>query len=293
MNFNVKDTNFLTGLNTKTKIILSLLFSVIVVFLETPAALWIVFGASVVYLLPLKKYKLMIIMYIMILLMFGISSLFTTFLTSAMKKITARKTEMMDSGIGKMEGHEKNKMMRGMSGSEKNDSGKPKMPMMKHPGSGDKKISMVVPFLRTSLMMNLMFALTLSSGIRKLTNVLKTLRLPRFLFLPIIVVFRFVPSFLNEIKQIAENMKIKTGKPPVLIMFSKPRLYLRLLLIPSVIRTLRAAEELSAAAELKGIEGSKNITNSAPESWKFADFAVLFLAVIFIAAAFYFNGEAI
>jgi energy-coupling factor transport system permease protein len=292
MNLNVKDTNFLTGLNTITKIIISLLFSVIVVFLKSEISLWIVFGASVLYLLPLKKYKLMVIMYLLILMMFGISTLFTGILTKMMANMRSPKTEMTHGAGSEKPALETDNPEKQSEGSEEVSAAKPKK-RMGHPGAGSEKISMMVPFLRTALMMNLMFALTLSSGIRKLTNVLKTIRLPRFMFLPIIVVFRFVPSFLNEIRQIAENMKIKTAQPAIAIMFSKPRLYLRLLLIPSVIRSLRVAEELSAAAELKGISSSKNITNSVPEKWKLPDFAVLSLSLILAAAVLILDGGAV
>ena len=275
MNLNNTEKNFLTNFNTITKIIISLLFSIVVVFLKKELSLTVLFGASVIYLLPLKRFKLMIIMYIFLLLMFGISTFFTGAMEKMMSKMMTKQTEIQSTPVAEIKNQN----------GEEVKAKKPKR--MGHPGRSKEKISMTVPFLRTALMLNLMFALTLSSGVRKMTNVLKTLKLPRIIFLPIIVVFRFVPSFLNDIKQIAENMKIKTAKPAFAVMFSNPKKYLRLLIIPSVIRSLRSSEELSAAAEMKGIDGSKNITNSAPEKWQINDALVIILSITFVVISFY------
>lgn len=274
----IREKNFLTELNTITKIIVSLIFSVIVVFLKKEISLLIIFLASIFYLLPLRKYKLMIISYTFILILFGISTLFTGALEKMMAKAMSAQSQVHHETIQ----HQ-----------EKSEVSTEKPKSMGHPGRNKEKISMTVPFLRTALMLNLVFALSLSSGIRKLTNVLKTIRLPRIIFLPTIVIFRFVPGFLHEMGQILENIKIKTAKPPVQIMFTNPKLYIRLLLIPSVVRSLKSAEELSAAAEMKGISGNKDITNSAPENWKFADVIILTITVALCIVAFLYENGAL
>ncbi len=148
---------------------------------------------------------------------------------------------------------------------------------------------LLIPFLRVSSMINMVIALTMSSGVRRLTGVLKTIKMPRFLFLPLIVVFRFVPSFINDIKQIHQSIRLKAGNPNFFMMVSKPRLFIRLMVMPAVIRALRSAEELSAAAELKGISGSERVVNSTPEPWTWRDSFACSAAVLLAAGAIYFN----
>lgn len=154
-------------------------------------------------------------------------------------------------------------------------------------GIGMKGYTAVVPFLRIAIMMNFSIALILSSQTKKLINVLKTLHTPRVIFLPILVIFRFVPLFSRDIKQIHESIKIRIGSFNFFTMLLKPLLFIRLIMAPSVIRALRSADELAAAAELKGISDTKKVTNSSPEFLKFRDVATLIVGgvVVYITIA--------
>jgi energy-coupling factor transport system permease protein len=149
-----------------------------------------------------------------------------------------------------------------------------------HHGGGMKGYTAIVPFLRIAIMMNFSIALILSSQTKKIINVLKTLHTPRVIFLPVLVIFRFVPLFTRDIKQIHESIKIRIGSFNFFTMLLKPLLFIRLIMAPSVIRALRSADELAAAAELKGISDTKKITNSSPEFFKFRDAITLIAAGI-------------
>ncbi|MEA2012829.1 MAG: energy-coupling factor transporter transmembrane component T [Verrucomicrobiota bacterium] len=237
--------NYLASINTLTKLFITLFFSIFIVFMKDEKALIFLFVASCLYVLPMKKFKAMLIGYAMILLMF-ISSIGFSYLLGLFAKRYGLKEDFV----------------------------------------------MLIPFLRVGFMINLTLALTLSSGIRKLINVLKTLRFPRTIFLPTIVIFRFLPSFINDVKQIHESIKIKIGSFNILTMISKPRLFIRLMIIPSVIRALKAAEDLSAAAELKGISGINKITNSNPEHWSLKDvLAFIILSTVVCFAIILNRGE--
>ena len=247
INHKVSD-NYLSGLNTLTKLIISLFFSILIVFLSNPYALLFLFACSLVYVLPLRKIKTLLIIYLLILVMFGISLFFSFLLELAMQKMS--------------------------SGSQNH-------------GIGMKGYTAVVPFLRIAIMMNFSIALILSSQTKKLINVLKTLHTPRVIFLPILVIFRFVPLFTRDIKQIHESIKIRIGSFNFFTMLLKPLLFIRLIMAPSVIRALRSADELAAAAELKGISDTKKVTNSSPEFFKFRDVATLIVGgvVVYITIA--------
>ncbi len=237
MNLQIKsDDNYLANINTLTKLFITLFFSIFIVFMKNETALIFLFVSSCLYVLPMKKFKAMLIGYAMILLMF-ISSIGFSYLLGLVAKRYGLKEDF----------------------------------------------AMLIPFLRVGFMINLTLALTLSSGVKKLVNVLKTLRFPRTIFLPTIVIFRFLPSFINDVKQIHESIKIKIGHFNLFTMISKPRLFTRLMIIPAVIRALRAAEDLSAAAELKGISGINKITNSNPEKWSWKD-GLSFVILISVVA---------
>ncbi len=72
-------------------------------------------------------------------------------------------------------------------------------------------------------------------------------------------------------------------------MITKPRLFIRLMIIPAVIRALRSAEELSAAAELKGLSGTEKIINSTPEKWGWRDALAATLTLLISVTVIYFN----
>ncbi|MCK5132588.1 MAG: energy-coupling factor transporter transmembrane protein EcfT [Candidatus Sabulitectum sp.] len=245
MQFHAGD-NYLSKLNTLTKLTITLFFSVLIVFVKNETALFILFGASVFYVAPLKRWKAMVIGYGIILFMYLSSILFSALLGLIADRFGAK-----------------------------------------------ENFQMLVPFLRVSFMINLSLALTLSSGVRRLTNVLKTLKLPRFIFLPTIVVFRFVPSFMNDIKQIHQNIKLRMGNPNLGMMITRPRLFIRLMIVPAVVRALRSAEELSVAAELKGIDGVDNMINSTPELWSWRDTVAFSLSLVLAATVLYFSMEAV
>jgi len=236
------EDNYLIQLNTITKLVITLFFSIFVVFIKTESALLVLFGASVLYVAPLKKWKAMLIGYAIIIVMYLSSIFFTTLLTLVGEKF----------GV-------------------------------------DENFELLIPFLRVAIMINLSLALTLSSGVRKLTNVLKTIKTPRFIYLPAIVVFRFVPSFINDIKQIHQSIKLKIGSINFIMMVTRPKLFIRLMIIPAVVRALRSAEELSAAAEIKGISDSDGIKNSTPEFWTWKDFLAFTITIVLSIAVVLLN----
>ncbi|MEA1868535.1 MAG: hypothetical protein U9N19_10635 [Thermodesulfobacteriota bacterium] len=49
-------------------------------------------------------------------------------------------------------------------------------------------------------------------GKNVVATALKSLRLPLFLYLPAVVMIRFIPSFINDIKQVTEVLKIRGYK---------------------------------------------------------------------------------
>lgn len=128
------------------------------------------------------------------------------------------------------------------------------------PELGDEGISTFVnPFLRVLVLLNVILALAVSGRIGNVMNTLRSLRLPFFIYLPATVMIRFIPSFINDVKQINQSMKTKGYHLNIVSMTLHPLLTLRLMFVPVVIRALRSSDELSVAAELKGLGYSSHI----------------------------------
>lgn len=112
---------------------------------------------------------------------------------------------------------------------------------------------MLIPFLRTTIMINTVLALALSSRVQTLLTALKRFRLPIWLYIPSAVMIRFIPSFIKDVKQIHETMRIRGYSLNPFFILAHPRLSVRLLAAPITFRALRSADDLGVAAELKGV----------------------------------------
>ena len=151
--------------------------------------------------------------------------------------------------------------------------------------------SLVVPFLRSAVMLNVVLPLALASRIQALLTALKGLRLPFCVYLPGAVMIRFIPTFMNDVRQVAETLKIRGCSLGPGEMFRHPLMMLRLLLAPLLFRSLRTSEELGIAAELKGLEAGGRFVPFRRRQWSARDTALVVLAVAVVAAALYCHAR--
>lgn len=114
---------------------------------------------------------------------------------------------------------------------------------------------LAVPFLRMATMLNVIMPLAFSCRVQGLLTALKSLRLPFCLYLPAAVMIRFIPTFVNDVRQVAETLKIRGWRMTPWNAFRHPLLMIRLLFTPLLFRSLKTSEELGIAAELKGLGG--------------------------------------
>ncbi len=143
---------------------------------------------------------------------------------------------------------------------------------------------MMVPFLRTGIMLNTVLGLALSSRIRILLTALKNLRLPVWLYIPAAVMIRFIPTFIRDVRQIHETMRIRGYSLNPLFIIRRPLLSVRLMAAPVLFRALRSADDLGIAAELKGLTTDSALQNYKPDPFSPADKAALavFTGIIII-----------
>ena len=139
------------------------------------------------------------------------------------------------------------------------------------------------PFLRLLVMLNVILPLAFSTRIQNILTTLKSLRLPFCIYLPAAVMIRFIPTFLYDIKQVAETLRIRGYSMTVGETMRHPLTMIRLLFTPLLFRSLRTSEDLGIAGELKGMNANTVMSRYKTEAWKWNDtflLCTMILAVV-------------
>ncbi|MGN0861507.1 MAG: energy-coupling factor transporter transmembrane component T family protein [Candidatus Spyradosoma sp.] len=113
--------------------------------------------------------------------------------------------------------------------------------------------TVLLPFMRICVSMNVFLALGLSFDNAEFVAVMRRLRLPRIVFVPLMVCCRFVPSFVNDLRELYESLRVRRRKMNFLSMLLAPRDFLRLLVVPVCVRTLRIADNLVLMCEVRRV----------------------------------------
>ncbi len=143
-------------------------------------------------------------------------------------------------------------------------------------------VNILIPFLRMLVMLNTILVLALTSRVQTLLSALKSLRLPMWLYIPAVVVIRFIPDFIRDIQQINETMRIRGYTLTPVFLVRHPLLTVRLLIAPMLFRALRSADELAIAAELKGIRHDVQVTSYKPNIFGKYDMVALLVMITVI-----------
>jgi len=225
-------------LDVRTKMVICLLSSVVVIVLKGVIPLSFLMAASLVYVLFQKRFGVMLICYGAVALM-GLMALFCV-----------------------------------------------RIMVVFIPEMGQFDLSMFfVPFLRVTILLNVILALALSSKIQDILTSLRSLHLPLFIYLPAAVMIRFIPGFIDDIKLINQSLKIRGYRINPFTLTFRPFLTTRLLFVPTVIRALRASDELVVAAELKGVGYSERISYYKTNRFSGFDYFIGAVAIVFLSFA--------
>jgi energy-coupling factor transport system permease protein len=145
--------------------------------------------------------------------------------------------------------------------------------------------TLVAPFLRSLVLLNTLLAMALSSRIQGVMTALKTLRLPYWLYIPAAAMIRFIPAFIEDIKQISESLAIKGYRQTPFFLLRHPLSGLRLVFIPLLFRALRTSDELGMAAELKGVGYNRRVSYYRTNRFTWRDALIVGSSSIIVAAA--------
>ena len=127
------------------------------------------------------------------------------------------------------------------------------------------------PFLRMIPALNVLLAIGLDFSVQRFVGAMKSLHLPRVALVPLMVFCRFVPEFIDVIRQLRDAVRMRG--------FS-----MSLTVVPLTVRTLRMADHLSVAAEMKRVGYAKRPTQLLALRFRRADFAVLAIAACLLTA---------
>jgi len=146
-------------------------------------------------------------------------------------------------------------------------------------------LKMLVPFLRTLVMVNVILGLALSSRVQTLLTALKSFRLPVWLYIPSAVMIRFIPTFIKDVRQIHDTMLIRGYSLNPIFIIRHPVTAVRPMAAPLIFRALRSSDELGIAAELKGVGYGASMRNYRPSVFGRIDTLTLILTLAVIIAA--------
>ena len=233
-------------LDIRTRLLISLVVTSVTLYLSSNATLAAMSALTFIYLLQTRRYVVIGVAYLLMLLM--------TLLSLGIIYGSSRLFMMLLPGEG---------MSRMMSGVLDNFH---------------------TPFLRSIPSMNVLLAIGLNFSVQGFVGTMKSVRLPRFLFLPLLVFCRFVPEFVDVVRQLRDAVRMRGFSVGFGSAILHPFQTIRLTVIPLLVRTLRMADNLSIAAEMKRVGYAKKPTQLRTLRFRGLDFAMLAVTIILSSA---------
>ncbi|QWW19400.1 energy-coupling factor transporter transmembrane protein EcfT [Schaalia sp. 19OD2882] len=114
---------------------------------------------------------------------------------------------------------------------------------------------------------------------------LRSLRVPGLIVLPVAVVLRFIPSIIRELRAIIDAMRLRGVFPTLGSVLLNPVATAEHVLVPLLAMTTRMADELSAAALIRGLDRSGPRTSVVKLGFGPWDLLVLAFALLLVALA--------
>ena len=130
--------------------------------------------------------------------------------------------------------------------------------------------------LRTTYMDDLMVAL-------------QRMRLPQAVTIPLVVMFRYIPTLRIEYRQIRSTMDIRGISDTLWKRVSHPLATIEYILIPLLMRCLKVTDELAASGTTRGLELECKRYALRPIRFSWPEVLVSLLGVVFLAALLFLD----
>lgn len=137
---------------------------------------------------------------------------------------------------------------------------------------------LLIPFLRMLVVINVLFVMTINFDNQEFIAAMQKIRLPRCIFLPMMVCCRFIPSFLTDLRQCHDSLQMRGYRFGLLSsLFS-----LRMLMIPFCVRTLRLADNMVMSLELRGVGQRKRSVSMREIAFSTKDYVTICLFLVIL-----------
>lgn len=125
----------------------------------------------------------------------------------------------------------------------------------------------------------------LTTGVGELNASLAALRVPRLLSVPIAVVIRFIPTVIDELRAIFDAMRLRGIATGPISVAAHPVRTARHVMLPLLASTSRIADELSAAALIRGLGRAERPTTVTCLRFGLGDAALIVALLLLVAFA--------
>lgn len=119
----------------------------------------------------------------------------------------------------------------------------------------------------------------------ELMAVMKKMKIHRNIALPLIFMMRFFPVVKSEFLDIIDSLKLRG-----FISLKKPFVTMEYLFVPMMFSSSKIAEELAAAAEVRGISANGKHTSRREIKFKKADFIAVIMTVLLTVGLYLMEG---
>lgn len=129
-----------------------------------------------------------------------------------------------------------------------------------------------------------------STKVSEFISAMEKSNVPKDIIIPLSVVFRYIPSIIEEIKSITNAMKMR-GFGLTVKSFKNPLKLIEFYMVPILISAVKTSDELSAASLTRGLSNPKKRTHLVDTEFSKLDYSLLLISVIgFLIYIFYFIG---
>ncbi len=109
-------------------------------------------------------------------------------------------------------------------------------------------------FFKFAPVVGIYYMMTKSISASELVNALEKIGLPRAITITLAVTLRFMPTIGQEMSTIKDSMKIRNIPLNLWNVLKAPLMMMEFVMVPLMMRFVKVAEELAAAAVVRGIE---------------------------------------
>ncbi|MGY3765979.1 energy-coupling factor transporter transmembrane component T family protein [Vagococcus vulneris] len=121
-----------------------------------------------------------------------------------------------------------------------------------------------------------------NTSINQWSAALKKCHVPNFIVIPFIVVCRFFPTFLEDMKQIRQAMKFRGIGLTRFGLIRHPIQTFEYIFVPLLMSIEKTSLDVSAAAIIRGLGSGHRQTSIQPVSWQLQDTGLVIGTVLFL-----------